>query len=325
MSINNPNHISPSVSVVLCTYNGEKYLREQLDSLLTQTYPLHEIIIQDDHSTDSTMEIIREYADKYPIIKIFVHETRRVVNDNFFSAMQRATGDLIAISDQDDIWLPHKIATLVNEIGGNLCCFHLTGQFTTTPDYQLKDPRLINVNLERMLFYGMAPGHTMLIRKQLLDITLQHIPADVRHFASSAFYYDSVLSIVAMAYGRIKYLPIALDFHRVHATSCTSTNRRDLSQRTIKNAVLLVLRNLEPSRRHIIKPLIINRMQCEKALLDCFPDANPAYTQRAYQIISAYTKTTSWRHPVSWLIGECQFICLLVQSRNALFYTKEKN
>lgn len=314
-----------SVSIVLCTYNGEKYLREQLDSLLAQTYPLHEIIIQDDHSTDGTMAILREYADKYHIIKVFVHETHETLNDNFFSAMQRATGNFIAISDQDDIWLPHKIATLVNEIGDNLCCFHLTEQFRDTPDYQYTDPRIINANLERMLFFGMVAGHTMLIRRQLLDITLQYIPTNVLHRVSSAFYYDSILSIVAMAYGEIKYVPIALDFHRTHAGSCTSTMRRNLSQRTIKNAVLLVLRNLDPRKRHIIKPVIVNRMLCEKALLDCLPDVNPAYTQRAYQFIASYTKTTLWQHPLSWLIGECQFICLLVKSRNALFYSKEKN
>ncbi len=319
------NAHTPSVSIILCTYNGEKYLREQLDSLLAQTYPLHEIIIQDDQSTDGTMSILREYTDKYPIIKVFVHDTHTSVNDNFFSALQRATGDLIAISDQDDIWLPHKIATLVNEIGDNLCCFHFTGQFTATPDYQLKDPRIINVNLERMLFYGMVPGHTMLIRKELLTILLQRVPAETLHHLASSFYYDSILSIIAMAYGKIKYLPIALDFHRVHSGSCTSTNRRDLSKRTVKNAFLLVLRNLKPSRRRIIKPLIIRRMQCEKALLDCLSDAKPLYTRQAYQFINAYTKTASLRHPFLWLIGECQFVCLLVQSRNALFYTTEKN
>ncbi len=325
MQINNTNNTIPSVSIVLCTYNGEKYLREQLDSLLAQTYPLHEIIIQDDQSTDGTMAILREYADKYPIIKVFVHETRGVVNDNFFSAMQRATGDFISISDQDDIWLPQKIATLVNEIGDNLCCFHLSNEFRDTPDYQYTDPRIINVNLERMLFFGMVAGHTMLIRRELLDTTLHSISADILRRISLAFYYDSILSMVAMEYGKIKYIPELLDSHRVHAASCTSTMRRDLSQRTIKNAFLLILRNLGPRRRHIIKPLIINRMQCEKALLDCFPDANPAYTQRAYQFIAAYTKTTSWRRPLSWLIGECQFICLFVKSRNELFYSKEKN
>lgn len=60
-----------SVSIVLCTYNGAKYLSEQLESILAQTYPLHEIIIQDDNSTDETVNIIHEYACKYSLIKFF--------------------------------------------------------------------------------------------------------------------------------------------------------------------------------------------------------------------------------------------------------------
>lgn len=60
-----------SVSIVLCTYNGAKYLSEQLESILSQTYPLHEIIIQDDNSTDETVNIIHEYASKYSLIKFF--------------------------------------------------------------------------------------------------------------------------------------------------------------------------------------------------------------------------------------------------------------
>ena len=56
-----------TVSVVMCTYNGEKYLREQMDSILAQTYPIHEIIVCDDCSTDGTMNILQEYATKFPI------------------------------------------------------------------------------------------------------------------------------------------------------------------------------------------------------------------------------------------------------------------
>ena len=54
------------VSVVLCTYNGEKYIREQLESIVSQTYPIHELLIQDDCSTDATPLIIEEYKEKYP-------------------------------------------------------------------------------------------------------------------------------------------------------------------------------------------------------------------------------------------------------------------
>ena len=69
---------SPSfslVSVVMCTYNGEKFLREQLDSIVQQSYPIHELLIQDDQSTDQTTEIIKEYQARYPFILSHIHIT----------------------------------------------------------------------------------------------------------------------------------------------------------------------------------------------------------------------------------------------------------
>ena len=62
------------VSVVMCTYNGEKYLREQIESILNQTCPVYELIIQDDRSTDRTVEIVREYQQKDSRVKLFVNE-----------------------------------------------------------------------------------------------------------------------------------------------------------------------------------------------------------------------------------------------------------
>ena len=67
-----------SVSIVLCTYNGAKYLSEQLESILAQTYPLHEIIIQDDNSTDETVNIIHEYACKYSLYFCYATSHRRL-------------------------------------------------------------------------------------------------------------------------------------------------------------------------------------------------------------------------------------------------------
>ena len=93
----------------MCTYNGAKYLREQLDSILNQTYPIYELIIQDDCSTDDTIRILNEYARRYHIVKVYVNESQKGVTMNFISAIQRAEGDFIAISDQDDIWELQKI------------------------------------------------------------------------------------------------------------------------------------------------------------------------------------------------------------------------
>ena len=94
-----------TVSVVMCTYNGSRYLREQLDSLMSQTYPLHELIVQDDGSTDGTVAIAEEYRQRYPEANITVFRNSRQLgfNRNFFDACSKASGELIACCDQDDI------------------------------------------------------------------------------------------------------------------------------------------------------------------------------------------------------------------------------
>lgn len=109
------------VSVVVCTYNGQKYLREQLNSILRQTYSADEIIIQEDGYADNTWEIIQEYCENSSNIKAFHNEEGHGINNNFFSAFKRIkAGNLIAVSDQDDIWDSRKLEKQVNSIGNKL-------------------------------------------------------------------------------------------------------------------------------------------------------------------------------------------------------------
>ena len=93
---------NPTVSVVMATYNGEKYIREQIDSILGQSYPVYELVIQDDCSTDSTLAIAEDYARRYPNVKVFENQRNLGFNLNFQIACMRATGDFVAISDQDN-------------------------------------------------------------------------------------------------------------------------------------------------------------------------------------------------------------------------------
>lgn len=121
---------SPTVAVVMCTYNGEKYLRQQLDSILAQTYPIQELIVQDDCSTDATLPILQEYEAKVPFMQVIENTHNLGFNLNFKTTCMRATADLIAISDQDDVWMPEKIQKQVQAIGDYNLCFsaHLRGE-----------------------------------------------------------------------------------------------------------------------------------------------------------------------------------------------------
>lgn len=158
------------ISIVICTYNGAKFLGEQLDSIVSQSLSPYEVIAQDDGSSDETWNILLEYAERYPYIKVYKNPKERGINNNFFSAIKRATGDLIAISDQDDIWESNKLEIMSKSIGDNLMCVGRSVPFYCKEDKNISihyDSRKPNCNIIRMMYASM-PGHCTLFRKELL-------------------------------------------------------------------------------------------------------------------------------------------------------------
>ncbi len=109
------------VSVVMTTYNGERYIIEQLDSIRNQTRKPDEVLIFDDMSTDSTFSIIEEYIRKYALYNWKVIENAENLGwkKNFANAMKNATGDYVFLSDQDDIWMLNKIEDMTNVMINN--------------------------------------------------------------------------------------------------------------------------------------------------------------------------------------------------------------
>jgi glycosyltransferase involved in cell wall biosynthesis len=102
------------ISIALATYNGERFLAAQLDSFLKQSRPPDEVVIYDDRSTDETYEIIRSFAESASFKVIYErNDTRLGALGNFDRALQRTTGDLVFLSDQDDIWYADKIRTIM--------------------------------------------------------------------------------------------------------------------------------------------------------------------------------------------------------------------
>lgn len=113
------------ISVCLATYNGEKYIKEQLESILVQLSDNDEIIISDDYSTDSTIQLIQEFHDSR--IKIYYNTEKKckykgiykkcyAVAKNFENTLYHAQGDYIFLSDQDDVWIEGKVNAFLNEL-----------------------------------------------------------------------------------------------------------------------------------------------------------------------------------------------------------------
>jgi len=197
-----------TVSVVMATYNGEKFLREQLDSILAQTYPIHEIIIQDDCSSDGSVDIIKEYSLKCPIIKLEINESNIGFNLNFRKAVSRSSGEYIALSDQDDIWCKDKIYRQMSAIKDRaMCyCYHLRGK-------NEQESHLVNYKCapERQLFDAIV-GHSMLLRGDFA-----RNPDNWMTMVN----FDFGLGINAHLQGGVTVVKEPLVFHRLHNSEVT--------------------------------------------------------------------------------------------------------
>ena len=197
-----------TISVVMATYNGGRYLREQLDSILQQTYPVHEIIIQDDCSTDDTADIVREYMHEHSMVKLFVNEHNLGFSLNFKSAVLKATGDFIAISDQDDVWFPEKLAKQMAAIGTHdVCC---------SPCYKGQSPETWKLykykfSFEHQLFHSIY-GHTMLCPRDFLQRDDSWL---------DGVCFDLSLTIQAYLHRGVVAVQEPLNWHREHANEVT--------------------------------------------------------------------------------------------------------
>lgn len=211
-----------TVSVVMCTYNGEAFIGEQLSSLMNQTYPIHELIIQDDGSTDQTLYIVKEFQHNYPDANIVIYQNPEQLgyNRNFFSAYLKATGDLIAGCDQDDIWEPHKIELLVEKIDNCSLIFHNSTLFKEKEELGKLHRKKLD-EYPRPLHALLAPqsfGHQIMFTREALPL--------LRPFATYNLSYDYFMYTLCSSFGQIRYLDDSLVNWRRHDNATTYSGNR---------------------------------------------------------------------------------------------------
>lgn len=203
------------VSIAIATYNGEKYLRKQLESIYNQSYKNIEVIVCDDCSTDKTIEILREYEKKYGL-KIFINEFNLGYVKNFEKAISLCNGNYIALSDQDDIWLEEKIEILIKEIGNNLL-IHSDCELIDDNDNIIqkswKKEIFSHQCYEDFLFSNVVTGCTILFKRELLKSALP--------FPDGLAYHDWYIAILAAKQNKIKYLNKSLIKYRQHSSQDT--------------------------------------------------------------------------------------------------------
>jgi glycosyltransferase involved in cell wall biosynthesis len=203
---------APDISIVVTTFDGERFLREQLDSILAQTVPPGEIVVVDDGSRDGTMAILEAYAAADPRFRIFRNEENLGYVRNFEKGMRLATGALVALSDQDDVWLPHKLATLHSRLGDGLIVYsdsELVDEEGRRLGRRMSDV-MNQIGYDNCLMYAVgawAPGHAMLFRRELVELCLP-FPTLVTH--------DFWLGFTATCHGAIRYVDEPLVLYRQH-------------------------------------------------------------------------------------------------------------
>jgi len=211
------------VSVCIATHNGEKFIKKQLISILKQINSNDEIIISDDSSKDSTIKIIEKFND--PRIKLFKNNTFYNPIYNFENAIKKSSGDIIVLSDQDDIWLNNKIEVIRELFQGksdNIYTIMLNGYLINEQDkttnnsifnYKSSGKGIIK-NIIRNTYMGCSMAFT----RKTLDVILP-FPANIPM-------HDSWIGILSEIFGEVKFEEIKTIKYRVHNNNQSLRNTR---------------------------------------------------------------------------------------------------
>ncbi len=228
------------ISVVLATYNGEKFLREQLLSLSSQTVPPRELIVSDDGSSDSTLDIIETYAVTAPFpVCIVKHAGPAGYANNFLSACEHATGKWIAFCDQDDIWHPEKIETCQRALSrpDALACAHTVKLIDAAGTQIGHFNQAISVR-GKSIFQGpwyAYLGMSLAFDRQLLQILVNSdetrgLDPDTGKLGLG---HDKWICFLAESLGSVALIPQPLASYRLHGANLSMSND-SLKRRTIQ-------------------------------------------------------------------------------------------
>lgn len=211
------------IDILLPTYNGEKYIRQQVDSIIHQTYQDWRLIVRDDGSKDNTIQIVKDYCELYPkkIMYIEDDEGNKGTSGCLNILLKYVNSDYFMFCDQDDIWLENKIELLTKEM------FRLERTYIDNPILVCSDASCINENNDvlcnsffenqkfidttddycKLLALNVVQGSTTLMNKKVKEI-IKYIPLNI--------YHDWWVAVNTAYYGKVHYVHKSLLLYRQH-------------------------------------------------------------------------------------------------------------
>ena len=302
------------ISVALTTFNGEKFVQQQIESILNQSMHVDEIVVCDDGSSDRTVNILKQYP-----IKLYQNEQNLGYQLNFKKAISLCSGDYIFLCDQDDIWEPQKVAQMIKQMKSNPKIHVLASSFqyidSNNQPLSIKKGRntsnnglypkrvekgaVVEVTFDEYLSRNYFQGCSLLIDAWIKKIVLENFSTQIPH--------DWLFSMVASSYHGMFFYNKPLFYYRIHDDNTlgldyfTQTKREHLSR---ANTLDLRTQNAKNAI----------------SVLDIIQNANPDFYNRR---INEFSKMRIFLKNHNYYLENKKFFGLLKQN-SSLFYGKIK-
>jgi hypothetical protein len=234
--------VNPRVSVALCTHNGAVYVAEQLQSILEQQPPPFEVVVSDDASTDATADVVKDVVAQAAAdfgstrVRLIRNDQVLGTTKNFEQALLACTGDFIALSDQDDVWLPGRLAALTAPFADESVLLVSSDAWLVSADgspfshslfaalgISARDIEALNSDgaLAKLLQRNLITGATSVVRRSLIERAAPF---------PEPWVHDEWLAVVAAIIGRIHVVPQQLTDYRQHGANQIGARRLTLRQ-----------------------------------------------------------------------------------------------
>lgn len=218
-----------NISVALATYNGEKFIEKQLNSLLNQTVSPNEVIICDDCSTDNTVAIIKEFINKNNLKNWYVYDSLENLGfkKNFYKAISQCTGDIIFTCDQDDIWCEEKIEKIISFFENHPNTKAVSSSFSLIDEFdkrieknsennyglvKIDNSQLFKkISLKEITHSNISPGCTAAFKGEVAQGFLKNSKNILPH--------DYEINIIAASLGGLYFINEKLIKYRIHSNN----------------------------------------------------------------------------------------------------------